>query len=180
MREVAGRLEVELPSDPMPVETGDAEASQASEPPYEGLEPRRSPRIFVGESARSEAVELALQVLTEFDIAHGTSTRAAGDDSPISSSASEVMRECTAAVLVIAEDDMRSGASAEWERSLYQIGAASLLYGQSIVVLCERGVQLPMEARRYPQVRFDANSAQDAAYGLLRQLHTIGAIRVGL
>ena len=128
LEEVSGHLEVKLAEEPTPAETK-AEDAPAAAPPAPAAEPRSRPKIFVGESRNSDAVDLVVHVLSEFGIPHEAATREPDDSSPISAGASELMRASTAAVLVIASGDLAEGGNGSGERALYQIGAASLLFG---------------------------------------------------
>ena len=178
LEEVSGHLEVKLAEEPTPADTKAEDAPEAA-PPAPAAEPRSRPKIFVGESRNSDAVDLVVHVLSEFGIPHEAATREPDDSSPISAGASELMRASTAAVLVIASGDLAEGGNGSGERALYQIGAASLLFGDAIVLLCETGIQLPPDIRQLPRVGFDVDRVPAAAYGLIKELHSIGAIRVG-
>jgi hypothetical protein len=134
----------------------------------------------VGESENTEAVQLVKDVLDEFGIAHGTSARNSDDTRPVPAQISSVMRDCTAAILVISSDDLAQdgGDYGAGQRALYQIGAASALYGEAIVVLSEVGLDLPRDVRSLPNVVFDSRKAGDAAFGLLKELHRVDAIKI--
>ena len=177
LREVAGSLEVALEETSAAGQVGAPEGR--STPPDSGLSPRQ-PRIFVGESRNAEAVQLVNDVLDEFGIAHGTSARDAADTQPVPAQVSSVMRDCTAAILVISKDDFAQdgGDSKAGERVLYQMGAASALYGAAIVVLSEAGLELPGDVRSLPNVVFDSAKTGDAAFGLLKELHRVDAIKI--
>jgi hypothetical protein len=176
INEAAGSLEVALKEAPTPGQVASPEAS--SIPPESDLSTRQF-RIFVGESKNTEAVQLVKDVLDEFGIAHGASTRDSGDTQLVAAQVSSIMRECTAAVLVIFADDLSQDRdSAAADRVLYQAGAASAFYGKAIVVLSEVGLELPSDLRSLPNVAFDPSKTGDAAFGLLKELHRVDAIKV--
>jgi len=174
--EASGSLEVALKEAPVPGQVAIADAINT--PPHSDISPRQ-PRIFVGESTSAQAVQLVKDVLDEFGIAHGASARDSGDTQPVPAQASSIMRECTAAILVIFNNDLsRDLDSTSAERVLYQAGAASALYGGAIVVLSEVGLDLPSDLRSLPNVAFDPSKTGDAAFGLLKELHRVNAVKV--
>ena len=153
-------------------------AAEADSSPR-GDRPRHS-RIFIGDCGSAGALRFVKEVMEEFGIAYGLAERETSDAQPIPSQVSSEMRNCTAAVLVFANEHSgeRSGTPSAGERALYQLGAASALYGDRIVILKESGLELPHDIAAVHSVPFDSERPGDAAFGLLRELHRVGAIKV--
>ena len=89
------------------------------------------------------------------------------------------MRECMAAVLVFAapEDD-ESGATTPMDRIMFLLGASSVLYGDRIVIMREKGFEPTYDTGSLPTVLFDRDSPEHAGLALLRELHRAGVIEV--
>ena len=177
LKEAAGSLEVALEETAAAGHVGTVEGRSV---PMDSDAYPRETRIFVGESKNAEGVQLVKDVLDEFGIAHATAPRDSGDNHPVAVQVASVMRDCTAAILVICKDDLAQdgGDSRAGDRVLYQIGAASALYGDAIVVLSEAGLDLPDDVRSLHNVVLDSAKTGDAAFGLLKELHRVDAIKI--
>ena len=133
-------------------------------------------RVFLGGSGEPEATEWVRSVLVEFDIPYGTADDGASDEQhPVSSDVSQEMRNCTAAVLVFANSDE---AGATGERMLYKLGAASVLYGDRVVIVRESVLDRSIAPSGLHSVEFDRRKPDDAGLDLLRELRRAGVIRV--
>ena len=133
-------------------------------------------RVFLGGSGDPEATEWVRSVLVEFDIPYGSADDGASDGQhPIDAEVSQEMRNCTAAVLVFANSEE---AGATRERMLYKLGAASVLYGDRVVVVRESGLDGSFAPAGLRSVEFDRRKPDVAGLDLLRELRRAGVIRV--
>ena len=137
-------------------------------------------RIFLGHSGDSEAVQLIKATLDEFGIPYGAAEADAGDVQPVPSQVSEEMRRCTAAVLVFTGDDKPQGKGRKTaeDKVLYQLGAASVLYGDRVVIFSEAGSQVTANVSVLSNVVFDRDRPEEAGLALIRELHKAGVIKV--
>ena len=130
-------------------------------------------RVFIGCGERSEAVELVRQVLSEFDIPHVVAEWEDGDGRPVPEDVAERMRDCSSGIVVFPE------ASQPSRTTLFQIGAASVLYGERVVAVREAGAaDAAFDLGAVPLVHFDAGSPQRLGLDLLRTLRRLGTIKV--
>jgi hypothetical protein len=112
------------------------------------------------------------QVLYEFDIPHVVAEWDEADRRPVPEAVGEKMRDCTAGVVVF---------SGEWQPSrstLFQLGAASVLYGERVVAIRETGTNPTFDFGSLPLIDFDGMSQQQSGLDLLRQLRRLGIIKV--
>ena len=137
-------------------------------------------RVFLGHSGDSEALQLVTATLDEFGIPYGTAEAEAGDAQPVPAQVSEEMRSCTAAILVFAGDDTPKGKGgpAAGDRMLYQLGAASVLYGDRVVIFSEASLRLADDVTGLGKVVYDTEKPQEAGLALIRELHKAGVIKV--
>ena len=113
------------------------------------------------------------QVLSEFDIPHVVAEWEDGDGRPVPEEVADRMRECSSGIVVFSEDSEPS------RTTLFQIGAASVLYGERVVAIREAGAAADaFDLGAVPLVRFDANSPQRFGLDLLRTLRRLGTIKV--
>ena len=127
-------------------------------------------RIFLGHSGDSEAVQLVKATLAEFGIPYGAAEGDDSDTQPVSSQVSEEMRNCTAAILVFAGDDKPHGKGRKTagDKVLYQLGAASVLYGDRVVIFSEAGSKVTANVSVLSNVVFDRDRPEEAGLALIR------------
>ena len=176
IRDIGGSLTVDLQEMGRlragPVQRQDTTASAAS-----GEAPLPGGRIFLGECGGSEALGFVKSLLDDFGLPYRTAEANGGDAHPVPAAVSEAMRDCMAAILVLGGTDATER-SRLVEQALYQVGAASVLYGDRIVVLTEEGFDQAYEPAGVRRVDFDRDSPAVAGLALLRELHEAGVIRV--
>jgi hypothetical protein len=129
-------------------------------------------RIFIGCTGESEAVEMVQQILDEFDIPHVVAEWEESDRRPVPEAVAEKMRDCTAGIVVF---------SSEWQPSrstLFQLGAASVLYGERVIAIRETGSNPTFDFGSLPLIHFDEMSRQQSGLDLLRHLRRLGIIKV--
>ena len=139
-------------------------------------------RIFLGHGGNRAALEFLRRLLDGFGISTGFVESWHGAAGPFSPQASQEMKRCSAAILVFAapgpdeSSELNGGAAAE--RMAYQLGAASVLYGDRIVILRQRGLDLTGEAAGVRSAEYDPERLEEAGLALLQELHRAGVVRV--
>lgn len=137
-------------------------------------------KIFVGHSGNLNTVRFVKELLDDFSISYGSVEENGDDTQPVPAQVSNEMRGCTSAILVLASDGADAGEreNKAAERMLYQLGAASVLYGDRIVILIEAGFEATLNAPDMHKVVFDSERPTEAGLALLRELHKAGVISV--
>lgn len=139
-------------------------------------------RIFIGHIGAPEVVDFIKTVLDEFDLSYGVLESGYDDQRPVNAEAAKLMRECDAAILVFARPSwaLVSGGReiSGTETMTYQLGAASVLYGDRVVSLTENGVELPGQDSGFQTLNFNRDRLGEIALVLLSELHRIGVIEV--
>jgi hypothetical protein len=127
---------------------------------------RRSPpsvgqknAIFVGHGSNRRPMDQLVKILNEYGIPHQQAVDEPNRARPIPLKVAEVMRECGAAILVFTADKEyfdKDGRSI-WrpsENVSHELGAASVLHGDRIIVVKEgHRVALKLQQRRVHRVR---------------------------
>ena len=134
-------------------------------------------KVFIGHVGDQDVVDYLKGVLDDFDVGYGVAEADPADEAPISDDVSRAMRESNAAVLVFS----RPGAGGDHSdtKMLYQLGAASLLFGDRIVSLHEVGSAADGQAPSTPNgVEFHRDRLGDLGLALLKELHRTGVVRV--
>ena len=150
----------------------------AHSPALEGNPP--TGKVFIGHADSHEAVGFVERVLDQLGIPHTVAGEEddSGQQTPLR--VSDEMRSCSAAILVFADDRPGDGAAGtnSPERMLFQLGAASALYGDKIVILRESGLQVGSLAPDLRFVELDRDKPEAAGLALISELQMVGAIKV--
>lgn len=131
--------------------------------------------IFVGHGGNRKPMEQLVKILNEYGIPHKEAVDEANRARPIPQKVAETMRECGAAVLVFTADREYFDAegSSIWrpsENVSHELGAASVLYGERIVVFKERGIELPSNFSSVGYIEFEKDKLSDKGIDLFREL----------
>ena len=162
------------------VAAGPARPAEAPDTSQDG--PRHAGSIFIGHSGSPDVVDFLKTVLDEFDIPYAVIESNYDDERPVAAEASRVMRECSAAILVFARSSWaqvsggREVSSTDIMR--YQLGAASVLYGDRVISLVESGVETGGQEPGFNSLEFDRERLGDTSLALLAELHRMGVIEV--
>ena len=140
-------------------------------------------RIFIGHAGASDVVDFIKTVLGEFDIPYSVVQSDFEDQRPISSDVSREMHNCDAAILVIAKPALTrvSGGrevSSSTQSMLYQLGAASLIYGDRIIAITDQGAKPDQPESDFHYMHFDRDRLGEIGLVLLGELYRIGVIEV--
>ncbi len=196
LKEHDGKFEVALPGQPStpppstngPVNQTEPEPAQGAAPePDEAPEaPARVSRarsgIYVCHAGNPEVADHVQEVLEPFGVPHTIAECDFDATRPIGSEAAEMMRGCDAAIFVFADptDEKWSGRRPEKrnEKMMYQLGAASVLYDDRIVVLAQAGVETGPSLPSFRTLEFEPDRIDTIGLKLFQELHKIGVIEV--
>ena len=196
LRDAEGSLHVSLSGDHSHEESKGGPAGQQELPatgvvlPFDADRPEGTHRgpaqdssaIFIGHAGSLDVVDFLKTVLDEFEIPYRVAESDFADRLPVTNEVSKEMRACNAAILIFARPSWaqvsggREISSAEV--MLYQLGAASVLYGERVVCLAEGGLEEGAPGAGYGTFQFDREQLSDVALPLLAELRHIGAIDV--
>lgn len=139
--------------------------------------PPASPKnaIFVGHGGNKKPMEQLVKILNEYGIPHKTAIDEANRARPIPQKVADTMRECGAAILVFTADKeyFDKDGNSIWrpsENVSHELGAASVLYGERIVVFKEAGIELPSNFSSVGYISFEKDKLSDKGIELFREL----------
>ena len=165
-------------TDEVPAATEQGPVADMPGPIDQGDGPPEGGRVFIGHGGPGPAVQLAKEMLDQFGVPYGVVDTDVEGDLPVPSEVAEEMRRCTAAVLVLSGAPDEEGTGERLHRMLYQIGAASVLYGDRVVVLGEDHPGLEKQLTSLERVDFDSENPAEAGLALLRALLHKGVVKV--
>lgn len=104
---------------------------------------------------------------------------------PIPQKVAETMRECGAAILVFTADkeDFDTDGNSIWrpsENVSHELGAASILYGERIVLFKEKGIELPSNFSSVGYIEFDKNRLSEKGIELFRELVSMKILSISV
>lgn len=131
--------------------------------------------IFVGHGGNKRPMEQLVKILNEYGIPHKEAMEEPNRARPIPQKVADTMRECGAAILVFTADKeyFDKEGNSVWrpsENVSHEFGAASVLYGERIVVFKEQGVDLPSNFSSVGYISFEKDKLSDKGIELFREL----------
>lgn len=141
--------------------------------------------IFVGHGGNRKPMEQLIKILNEYRIPYKQAIGEPNRARPIPQKVAETMRECGAAILVFTADVEYFDANGRstWrpsENVSHELGAASVLYGERIVVFKETGIDLPSNFSSVGYIEFEKDKLDDKGIDLFRELVSMKILNISV
>jgi len=141
--------------------------------------------IFVGHGGNRKPTEQLVKILNEYGIPHKEAVEEANHARPIPQKVAETMRKCGAAILVFTADKEYFDRDGQpiWrpsENVSHELGAASVLYGERIVVFKEKGIELPSNFSSVGYIEFEKDKLSDKGVELFRELVSMKILSISV
>ncbi|MGI9155463.1 MAG: TIR domain-containing protein [Marmoricola sp.] len=141
--------------------------------------------IFLGHGSNRRPMDQLVKILNEYGIPHKQAVAEANRARPIPQKVAEVMRDCGAAILVFTADKeyFDKDGNAIWrpsENVAHELGAASILYGDRIVIFKERGIELPSNFSSVGYIEFEKDKLEDKGIELFRELVSMKILSISV
>lgn len=167
-------------------EEPDADPATPALPPTD-LAEHRKPHIrnaiFLGHGKNKKPLEQLKQILDQYKIPYKVAVEEPSRFRPISQKVAEIMGECGAAVLIFTADEEfhNSDGQTIWKPSenvIYELGAASVLYGGRIIIFQEESVHFPTNFRDIGYIDFPKDTLSAKVNELFKELISFSLIKV--
>jgi predicted nucleotide-binding protein len=150
--------------------------------PVRGSLPKTN-AIFLGHGKNRQPLEQLSKILDQYKIPYRIAVEEPNSFRPISAKVAETMQQCAAAILIFTSDEEFRDVEGNvlWrpsENVVYELGAASVLYGGKIIIFKEEGVNFPSNFRDVGHISFDKDSLAAKTNELFRELISFGLISV--
>jgi predicted nucleotide-binding protein len=137
----------------------------------------------LGHGKNRKALEQLIKTLDQYGIPHKEAIEEANRGRPISQKVADTMRECGAAILIFSADEkfLTSDQDEIWrpsENVVHELGAASVLYDNRIVIFKEKTVSLATNYGDIGYIEFEHNALDAKVNELFRELIAFGLIKV--
>lgn len=159
-----------------------SEATTQPPPPPPAPEPAKN-AIFIGHGKDHTAVEQLRKLLEQMGVKGVTVKDEAHAGRPISQKVADCMRDCSAAIFIASADDDALDADGKpikhaRQNVIYELGAASFVYGQRIVIFKENGVEFPSDFSDLGYIPYDKGHLADKFAELIGELVKLKAVRI--
>src|SRR5207237_1342275 len=137
--------------------------------------PRPRPNaIFVGHGKNKKPLEQLKATLDQLGIPHKEAIAEANRGRPIPQKVKETMEECGAAILIFSADEQLFDADQNpvWKPSenvVHELGAASIMYENRIIIFKEEGVTLATNFSSIGYISFEKDKLDAKVNDLLRE-----------
>lgn len=137
--------------------------------------PSRSNAIFLGHGKNQKPLDQLIKILDEYRVPHKEAIAEPNAGRPIPTKVADTMRECGAAILIFTADEKFQDEEGNeiWrpsENVVHELGAASILYDNKIVIFKEDGVSLASNFSGIGYISFEKDKLSDKGMELFREL----------
>lgn len=141
--------------------------------------------IFVGHGKDRAPLEQLEKILGEYRLPFKVAVDEANRGRPISQKVADTMHECGAAILIFTADEEFRDKDGQLvyrpsENVVFELGAASVLYGSRIIIFRDSRVQFPANFRDIGYITFEPGQLSAKVNELFRELIGFGLIKVSV
>jgi predicted nucleotide-binding protein len=161
-----------------PSQQARAEVKTPSAPPAKNA-------IFLGHGKNRVPLQQLEKFLSEYKIPYKVVVDEANKGRPISQKVADSMNECGAAIIIFTADEEFKDLNGQIifrpsENAIFELGAASALYGSRVVIFKETGVTFPTNFRDIGYIEFDKDRLDAKVSELFRELIAFKLITVSV
>jgi predicted nucleotide-binding protein len=206
LRTIKGGAYIELAGTPAPAteeieEEGEAKAGEEADvglpteedgiltPPAATPQPTGKPRkVFIAHGKNRTPLEQLKKMLDQFKVSYAVAVDEPNKGRPISKKVATLMEEeCSSGIFIFTADEMftREGKDGEteevWrpsENVIYELGAASILYENRIVIFKEKGVTFPSDFSDLGYIEFEKDQLVAETLKLFGELVALDILEV--
>jgi predicted nucleotide-binding protein len=172
----------DAPNAPDEIESPSVAAPSGSHPP---AEKKPASAIFIGHGKNKTPLGQLEQILSKYKIPFKVATEEANSFRPISQKVADVMKECGAAILIFTADEEITDGNGQktWrpsENVVYELGAASALHGNRIIIFKEASVVFPSNFRDIGHISFEKDQLAAKTNELFTELIKFELIKISV
>jgi len=156
--------------------SANVEAEKPSVPVQQkAIESEHPNAIFLGHGRNRKPLDQLIKILDEYGIPHKEAIDEPNGGRPIPIKVADTMRECGAAILIFTADEKFQDEKGNevWhpsENVAHELGAASVLYDNKIIIFKEDGVFLASNYSSIGYINFEKDKLNDKGLDLFREL----------
>ncbi len=189
IRDVKGTPFVVFAETPVeiPVEAPTEAIGEPEVPSLEAMPPQPAMpvvnQIFIGHGKNKTPLEQLKKILTEFKVPFTVAVDEPHKGRPISKKVADLMKNCTSAIFIFTADEEYTDAEGNKtyrpsDNVVYELGAASVLYENKIVIFKEDGVTFASDFSDLGYIPFEKDKIEAKAMDLLKELVGLGFLKI--
>ncbi len=166
-----------------PASSNGASQTAALPPPSADEATPKERFIFVAHGKNKKPLEQLEKVLKSFGIPYKVAVDEPQMARPISTKVAETMRQCHSAILIFTADEELQTAEGETvhrpnENVVHELGAASVLFENRIVIFKEDGLDLATNFKDIGYIPFEKDRLDAKGAELIKELIALGLVKV--
>lgn len=153
-------------------------------PPEEETTSVQAPKqVFVAHGKNSRPLEQLEKILTKFKVAYKVAVEEPNSGRPVSLKVAQLMKECGSGVFIFTADEETTDSRGNKvfrpsDNVVYELGAASALYGNKIVIFKEEGVSFASDFSDLGYIGFEKDKLDAKAADLMLELIDLGFMQL--
>jgi predicted nucleotide-binding protein len=180
LEEASQEVELEIPdSNPSPIQSSSGNGTTTPT--------TRPNKVFIAHGRNRGPLEQLKKMLDRFKVPYAVAVDEPHAGRPISTKVANLMHDCSAGIFIFTADELffREGKDGNMqeiyrpsENVVYELGAASILYGQKIVIFKEENVTFPSDFSDLGHISFKSDQLDDRLGDLLHELVGLDLLEV--
>lgn len=148
------------------------------------MEEKQIPKqIFVAHGKNTKPLEQLKEILDQFKVPYKVAIDEANAGRPVSKKVSDLMRECSSAIFIFTKDEETKTLDGNTvyrpsDNVVFELGAASVLYENKIVIFKENGVSFGSDFKDLGYISFDTDQLGAKTVELMKELIGFGLLKI--
>jgi len=151
-------------------------------PPNSEPKPKEEQRpIFIAHGKNKKPLEQLKKILDQFKIPYKVAIEEPHSGRPISQKVRELMNSCGSAIFIFSKDGETKDEGSQVIANLnvvFELGAASVLYGEKVIIFKEDGITFPSDFSNIGYISFDDKGIEAKALDLIKELISMGSVKI--
>ena len=164
-------------------ESSEDEDAQEVNDPTDELHSLEDKQIFVAHGKNHKPLEQLKHILDQFKIPYKVAIDESNQGRPISQKVSELMHECSSAIFLFTKDEEIKDKDENViyrpsDNVIFELGAASVLYGNKIVIFKQNGVSFGSDFKDLGYISFEDDQLNAKTTDLMKELVDLGLLKI--
>ena len=168
-------------------ESTDSQTVIAIEPtesvPIQEKQIEKPKQIFVAHGKNTKPLEQLKNILDQFKVPYKVAIDEANKGRPVSKKVSDLMQDCSSAIFIFTKDEETKDLEGNTvyrpsDNVVFELGAASVLYENKIVIFKENGVSFGSDFKDLGYISFDSDQLGAKTMELMKELIGFGLLKI--
>ena len=160
-------------------------SAEDTQKPSEQIEKQIPKQIFVAHGKNKKPLEQLEKILDEYGLPYKVAIDEAHKGRPIGVKVAELMKSCTSGIFIFTGDEETQDSKGDSvlrpsDNVVYELGAASVLYGDKIVIFREEAVSFGSDFSELGYITFERDKLDAKGLDLLKELKALEFLKFAL